>query len=233
MQIPTQIGGVPSVWIVGRHPLAADYLLRLLNDDPPMQAQWIREDLLESIELGSNPVLIVDKAAIETPAVEYIRRLNSQWADVRHVVLDHTLDIYTMFRLLSLGVRGFVLYEQVPSLLRLAIRTVCGGSMWVDSDVLQKYLHLKKRERQPLNATGDSLTPREDEIVNLARQRFSNKEIASMLSIQVSTVKFHLSNIFSKLQITSRSDLWRHSTHALIPSGFSDNSEVKARNSFH
>jgi two-component system, NarL family, response regulator YdfI len=233
MQFPAQIDSTPSVWIVGRHPLAADYLLRLLNDNPPIQAQWIREDLLKTIELGSNSVLIVDNAAIETPAVEYIRRLNSQCAGVRHIVLDHALDIYTMFRLLSLGVRGFVLYEQVPSMLRLAIQAVCGGSLWVDSNVLQKYLRLKKRELHPPGATGDSLTPREDEIVNLARQRFSNKEIALMLSIQVSTVKFHLSNIFSKLQITSRSNLWRHSTAAPIPLGLRDRSELKAGDSFH
>jgi DNA-binding NarL/FixJ family response regulator len=219
MDTPNPINNVAAVWIVGGHPLAADYLLLLLSRDPLIKAQWIRYDLLESVDLGANPTLIVDNAAIGMPAVEYIRHLNTKRSCLRYLLLDHALHLYTMLRLLSVGVQGFVPYEQVPSVLQPAIRTICSGGMWVDSNVLQQYMHHKKRERTSLNTANpalDSLTAREDEILNLARRRLSNKEIASILSIQVSTVKFHLSNIFSKLQITSRSDLWRSSEHLLL-----------------
>lgn len=59
------------------------------------------------------------------------------------------------------------------------------------------------------------MTAREAQILELARQRLSNKEIAIKLNIEVSTVKFHLSNIFSKLQIASRSELWKDSSLTL------------------
>lgn len=219
MDIPRPIDNVAAVWIVGRHPLAADYLLLLLSRDPLIKAQWVRDDLLENVDLGPNPTLIVDNAAIDVPAAEYIRHLNTQSNCFRYLLLDHALDVYTMLRLLSVGVRGFVPYEEVSSVLQLAIRTICNGGMWVDSDILQKYMHHKRREGTGLNTTLDSLTTREDEILSLARRRLSNKEIASILSIQVSTVKFHLSNIFSKLQITGRADLWRSSEHLLLSSG--------------
>jgi DNA-binding NarL/FixJ family response regulator len=219
MDIPSPIGTVSEVWILGRHPLAADYLLMLLGNDPSIKAQWIRDDLAANVDPGSNPALIVDHAAIDVPSLEYIRRLNSKRDCLRYILLHHELDVHMMLRLLSLGVRGFVPYEQVSGVLHLAIRTVCSGGMWVDSGILQKQLQLKKRERTCLGATPEPLTAREDEIMALARQRLSNKEIASILSIQVSTVKFHLSNIFSKLQITGRSDLWRHSSADLFGAG--------------
>lgn len=51
------------------------------------------------------------------------------------------------------------------------------------------------------------MTPRENEIKELIQRRFSNKEIASILKICESTVKFHLTNIFSKLHAHGRQDL--------------------------
>lgn len=50
-------------------------------------------------------------------------------------------------------------------------------------------------------------TRREDEILELVRRRLSNREIADLLQIRVSTVKFRLSNILSKLHARNRHDL--------------------------
>jgi DNA-binding NarL/FixJ family response regulator len=73
-------------------------------------------------------------------------------------------------------------------------------------------MRLTKRDKEALaSPSDDGLTAREEEILHFTQQRLSNKEIASLLNIEVSTVKFHLSNIFSKLQIASRSDLWQDS----------------------
>ena len=56
-----------------------------------------------------------------------------------------------------------------------------------------------------------NLTLREEQILHLTRERLSNKEIAAILNIEISTVKFHLSHIFSKLEVVCRSDLWQSS----------------------
>jgi DNA-binding NarL/FixJ family response regulator len=55
--------------------------------------------------------------------------------------------------------------------------------------------------------TGQAITQRESQILELVKRRLSNKEIGAVLNIQESTVKFHLSNVFSKLQVTRRSEL--------------------------
>ena len=53
----------------------------------------------------------------------------------------------------------------------------------------------------------ETTTPRENEILELVRMCLSNREIAELLQIRVSTVKFHLSNILSKMPAKNRRDL--------------------------
>jgi DNA-binding CsgD family transcriptional regulator len=55
--------------------------------------------------------------------------------------------------------------------------------------------------------TGQAITQRESQILELVKRRLSNKEIGAVLNIQESTVKFHLSNVFSKLRVSRRSEL--------------------------
>jgi DNA-binding CsgD family transcriptional regulator len=55
--------------------------------------------------------------------------------------------------------------------------------------------------------TGQGITQRESQVIELVKRRLSNKEIAEILKIKESTAKFHLSNIFSKLQVNRRSEL--------------------------
>jgi DNA-binding CsgD family transcriptional regulator len=57
------------------------------------------------------------------------------------------------------------------------------------------------------STTGQGITQRESQVIELVKRRLSNKEIGAILNIQESTVKFHLSNIFSKLQVNRRSEL--------------------------
>jgi DNA-binding NarL/FixJ family response regulator len=55
--------------------------------------------------------------------------------------------------------------------------------------------------------TAQEISQRESQVIDLVKRRLSNKEIGEVLNIRESTVKFHLSNIFSKLQVKNRSDL--------------------------
>jgi DNA-binding NarL/FixJ family response regulator len=208
-----------TVWLVGQHPLVGQHLLHLLNRDPSISVRWISEKIPPASAVGACPLFILDTGSLECPAAEYVRSVKTRIAQSKYVVLDYELDVYKVCRFLSLGVHGFLVYEQVQESLALAVHFIQKGGMWVDSRVLQQYLGFHKGHREAFSCRPekDSLTLREEEILHLVQQRLSNKEIASILNVTVSTIKFHLSNVFSKLGISSRSDLWRRSAAQIIP----------------
>lgn len=196
------------MWIVGRHPLVAEHLLQTLARHTAIQAKWVGEDPPAEAIPGSPQIFVMDSMGIEVPVAERIRHLKLKFQSAKCIVLMRSLETYSVWQLLSEGVQGFLIYAEVSKLLHLAIHTIANGGTWVDPRVLQKYMHRKKHSQPQANTKAEFLTEREDEILALVRQRLSNREIASLLNIQVSTVKFHLSHVFSKLQITQRSDLW-------------------------
>jgi DNA-binding NarL/FixJ family response regulator len=82
------------------------------------------------------------------------------------------------------------------------VRAVWEGRIWVEDAALQRYVK-STTARNDIDAP----TRREGQVLELARERFSNKEMSQMLGVQESTIKFHLSNIYSKLQIVNRLQL--------------------------
>jgi NarL family two-component system response regulator LiaR len=59
---------------------------------------------------------------------------------------------------------------------------------------------------RPIQQPGFDLTEREQEVLNLVAQGHSNQQIADKLVISITTVKAHISNILSKLQVSSRAE---------------------------
>jgi len=180
-------------------------------------------------ESGADPVFVFDDSPLDAPVSRCIQNVAQQGKNTKYIVLGQRLDVYSVCRLLCQGVHGFLTYDQVNESLLLAIHSVQNGGMWVDSRVMQKYLNLDKRKKGSVPAPLDdqALTAREEEILHFTQQRLSNKEIAALLNIEVSTVKFHLSNIYSKLQIASRSDLWHNSVPQGLMPPFASNGRAE------
>jgi NarL family two-component system response regulator LiaR len=106
-----------------------------------------------------------------------------------------------------MGAHGFVSHSGAARTLIPAIACVAANQLWVPPDVLPEFLREVSSVLQKNTRARQSTTPREDEILELVRRRLSNREIADYLQIRVSTVKFHLSNILSKLHANTRREL--------------------------
>jgi two-component system, NarL family, response regulator NreC len=122
----------------------------------------------------------------------------------------HTDDAYLQ-ELLRAGVSGYVLKQSAPAELLQAIRAAAAGGQYLDSALTARVTagflgKQRNRETQPSATVSD----RESEVLRLIASGYSNKEIASRLSLSVKTVEAHKANAMRKLGLTGRIDIVKY-----------------------
>jgi len=125
-------------------------------------------------------------------------------------VLLLTDDQSAAAQLMDLPVWGALSLDASPEELSAAVHAL-GEGLWIGSPALLQNL----LERQPVamledgDPIVDPLTAREREVLQLAAEGLANKQIALFLNISEHTVKFHLSSLYAKLGVTSRTEAVR------------------------
>jgi DNA-binding NarL/FixJ family response regulator len=114
-------------------------------------------------------------------------------------------------KLSDLPVWGVLPLEASPEEISAALHAL-GEGLWVGSPALLASSLLERHPAPTFEAgepVGDSLTGRELEVLQLAAEGLANKQIALALNISEHTVKFHLSSLYAKLGVTSRTEAIR------------------------
>lgn len=192
-----------TVGIFAGNRLSGGYLLKSLVEDKRIRAHL----LSEAEEAGREPenMFVIDLCSTIVPVRECVKILLSRSPTARFVAVDITQSAQDIAHLLRIGIHGFVADTEVELALQHAVTKVAHGSLWFSRDVFECVAneHCLNSDVRPLSV----MTAREIEVLRLLKRRLSNREIGSLLNINKSTVKYHVSNIFSKLQIASRRDL--------------------------
>ena len=193
------------ILIADDHAIFRDGLRRLLSSENDFNVVGEAADGNEAMALIQQlkpDILLLDLAMPRAPGMETLRQLVQSQLSVRVIVLTASIHPFEVTCALQLGARGVVLKASAPEVLLKSIRAVAEGQYWVAGEVLQDWSHVLQRPKGT-----STLTAREMEIVSAIRSGNSNREIALKLSISEETVKRHLSNIFSKLGVSSRLEL--------------------------
>jgi NarL family two-component system response regulator LiaR len=115
-------------------------------------------------------------------------------------------------RAAELGMRGILDPQASPECLCKAIRAVHGGDWWFSrktlGDLFSKALINQSASRKELELGHTHVTDREYEIIRLVAEGNTNKEVGVKLGVSPRTVKCHLNNIFQKLHINRRAQLF-------------------------
>jgi DNA-binding NarL/FixJ family response regulator len=205
----TATEGSPRVCVVEQNRLAARYLLEILARQTALHAVTL-EDLITQKPLERvASIFIVDRKGIDLSLRECLDVLRERHENARFVIVDEEQTLEQTVGLLALGVHGFVSYAQIDKQLSQAVDRISRGELSFSPGVLEAYAHRSIASLNTVNQspTGQAITQRESQIIELVKRRLSNKEIGEVLNIQESTVKFHLSNVFSKLRVNRRSEL--------------------------
>ena len=193
----------PLVFLVEPHPLAVDYLRHTLQKRNRVRIVSEEKFLNNGLPTHLDPVFVIDKGTAPVPFTKYLDSLRLRLHRPKLIVMDRECLPEQQFAMLSLGIRGVVVYRDVRRKLVAAIAEVARGGLWVAREILTDYVTGSSQEPNVSHAAHD-LTTRELQVLRLLEKHLSNKEISVALSISESTVKFHLANIFAKLQVRNR-----------------------------
>jgi two-component system nitrate/nitrite response regulator NarL len=129
----------------------------------------------------------------------------------RTLVMLTAIEKTNLVTAFGLGAHGIVLKTSPIQILKQSIRRVLAGHYWVESDgvdiLIQALRDLLVQTNGPTSRKDYGLTPRELDIVAKIASGRSNKEVGEEFSISERTVKHHLTNIFTKVGVTSRLQL--------------------------
>jgi DNA-binding NarL/FixJ family response regulator len=157
-------------------------------------------------------VLLLD---VDRPAdiEEIICKTRVSLTNVSVLLLTTIERVEAIRRAASAGAQGFVTKEgSIPELVQ-AISSVAAGDAYVDPRVAGKLFALG-RHTGSLPARMALLSPREREVLTLLAEGRLNREISDHLHVSLKTVKNHVSSIFTKLEMTSRTEAAVHAVRS-------------------
>jgi len=201
------------VCLVAGHRLAEAYLRQILRKGAAVRLIGLEQYMRLSPLQRTKTVFVIDQCGLEVPLYECLQGLRFRCANAKFLLLGDEKSNNDIMQFLIMGVEGYVPYVDVSRSLLRAICALAADELWVPHEVLQEFLHEAASVLRKQIPARQSATPRETQILELVRRRLSNREIGERLNIRVSTVKFHLSNILSKMNVNSRRELIQ------VPSG--------------
>jgi two-component system nitrate/nitrite response regulator NarL len=168
-------------------------------------------------------VIVLDLKLGGENVLDFLPELLTVAVTARVLVLTEVHDPETHHRAVELGAVGLVLKEQAADVLLRAIEKVHAGEVWLGRTMVAGVLnHLTRRSPAPLGSDENkivTLTVREREIITLLGEGLKNSQIAKRLFVSETTVRHHLTSIFSKLGVHDRLQLviyaYRHGLVAI------------------
>jgi NarL family two-component system response regulator LiaR len=194
------------VLIADDHALVRMGIRALIGTEPDMQLVAEATNGAEAIRLAlAHPpdVILLDLVMPQTDGIEAIRRIREHQPGARILVLTSFATDDKLFPAIKAGALGYLLKDSRPEDLIRAIRQVHQGESSLHPAIARRVLEELARpsHQQP---TTDPLTARELEVLRLVARGLSNDDIARELVISEPTVRTHVSNVLSKLQLASR-----------------------------
>ncbi|WP_413160386.1 response regulator [Capilliphycus salinus ALCB114379] len=187
-----------KVLIADDHAIVRQGLVSLLQQEPDLSVVAEASNGQEAVKMFGQhqpDVVLMDLRMPQMNGIQAITAIRAEFANPQIVVLttyDGEEDIY---RGLQAGAKGYLLKDTDPNDIFAAIRSVFSGEKYIPSVVGSKLA-----ERMG----NDPLSHRELEVLRLIVAGNSNQQISEILHISKSTVKFHINNIFSKLNVKDR-----------------------------
>jgi DNA-binding NarL/FixJ family response regulator len=197
------------IGVVACHSLASRHLVELIKIHTHMTPFILTDGIKNPSPFPPNSqiVILIDLWGLPLPASEYLDAFSVTIPGCVFLALDRARNEIDVARFLQAGFTGFMTYDEALYLLEPAITAVAEGRVWTSPEVVRVYMDLTSQRTGRRGHGVETLTVRENQVLDLLRRRYTNKELANLLRISESTVKFHVSNVLTKLNVCNRRDL--------------------------
>lgn len=157
-------------------------------------------------------IILMDMVMPVMTGAEATKAIIQQWPEAKIIVVTSFLDDDKVYPALEAGAASYILKTSNAKRIAQAIRETVQGQTVLEPEVTVKMMKKMRSggSDQPLH---DDLTQRELETLLLLAQGKSNQEIADELFISLKTVKTHVSNVLSKLDVQDRTQAVIYAFH--------------------
>lgn len=197
-----------TVLIADDHPLFRKGMRALLESFPDIECLGEAKSGNEAVEMALKlqpDVVLMDLQMPEGGGLAATRELSKSSPSIRVLVVTLFEDDDSVFTALRAGARGYVLKDADEEDIIRAIRAVNQGEAIFSPAIATRLMDYFVTARTQIpQELFPELTEREREVLTLIARGESNAAIAEALTISLKTVRNHVSNIFSKLQVADR-----------------------------
>jgi two-component system, NarL family, response regulator NreC len=167
-------------------------------------------EAIEKVQALHPDVLVLDLSMPDLDGLTVTRRLKELDSKCSILILTVHEDEALLREAIKIGSAGYIIKHAAEDELISAIRAVHRGEIYVHPKMIRALIQTDSKDEKRDREVHETLTSREEEVLKLIVQGYTNRQMADELSISVRTVEGHRANLTEKLGIRSRVELLRY-----------------------
>jgi DNA-binding NarL/FixJ family response regulator len=194
------------------HSIVRKGLRTILEEDGSLEVVAEASNGREAVDLCQSlepHIAVMDVSMPQLNGLEAAAQLQRSSSPTKVIVLSMYRDETYILRALTAGAKGYLLKDTSEEEILPAIRAVIRGNSYFSASISQTLLddHVRYLQKRGLQDSYDLLTEREKEVLQLLAEGRSNKEVAGVLNLSLSTVETHRTNMMQKLNLHSAAEI--------------------------
>jgi two-component system, NarL family, response regulator NreC len=194
------------------HAIVRRGLRSLIECDPSLEVVAEAADGMEALRLANEhkpDILVVDIGMPKLNGIEVAARAQKLAPTPAVIILTMHTDESYILRALNAGARAYLLKDSTDEDLMPAIRAVSAGKPYFSPSVTAVLVedYMRQLQSRGLTDSFHLLTDREKEVLQLLAEGRSNKEVAALLELGLSTVETHRGNLMQKLNLHNTAEI--------------------------
>lgn len=199
------------ILIVDDHPFFREGLAQFINLQEDMLVCGQAENIpttYTAVEKSKPDLVLLDLRLVQTDGIELIKGLKAQYPELLILVISQFDEAIYAERAIRAGASGYVMKQEAPNEVLIAIRTVLQGDLYISRKIAALVFRRSLGVRLKTERAGvEKLSDRELQVFQMLGSGLSSRQVATELNLSLKTVETHRENIKHKLDLTCGEEL--------------------------